>query len=379
VFGVGAAGALFGHRRVDWRAFDPQALSFSLGRVGNVLAASTDRWDGVHYLTLAQHGYTGRSQAVFYPLYPLLIHALAWVLRSDVIAGVLVSAAAFAVALELVARLTATELGERSASAVVLVLAFSPFSLFFTAIYTESLFLALSVGAFYLARQGRFGFAGAAATAAALTHVEGILLVAPLALMYWEQNRGAIQWSRQRAGEVACLISPLLAQLGLLLYLNGRGYGLLAQFSGQSTAGNGRQFAIPLVTIAKAVSASASGLADMFDGVITPASWLDGLGFQNLVGLGVVAVSLGALALAWKRLPRAYSLYAALVLIVLTSSPNAEEPLESIGRFALILFPLWMTAGGWLGDRRMLRYAIALSTVLLCFFAFSFGRWAFVA
>ena len=57
------------------------------------------------------------------------------------------------------------------------------------AVYTESLFLALSVGAFYLARRQRFAWACVTAAAAALTHVEGVLLVAPLAYMYW-RDRG---------------------------------------------------------------------------------------------------------------------------------------------------------------------------------------------
>ncbi len=96
-------------------------------------------------------------------------------------------------------RLTREELGPRAADATVLLLSFAPLSPFFTAVYTESLFLALSVGAFYLARRQRFVLASVVATAATLTRVPGILLVAPLGIMYVRSRGYRFAWGLGQA------------------------------------------------------------------------------------------------------------------------------------------------------------------------------------
>ncbi|RDJ93342.1 hypothetical protein B4Q13_22535, partial [Lacticaseibacillus rhamnosus] len=59
-----------------------------------------------------------------------------------------------------VRRLTVLELGEATADLTVRLLAFGPMAVFLSAIYTESVFLALSSGAFYAGRRGRWASAG---------------------------------------------------------------------------------------------------------------------------------------------------------------------------------------------------------------------------
>src|SRR5207244_4101387 len=66
----------------------------------------------------------------------------------------------------------------------VLLLAFAPVAFFFSAPYTESLFLVLSVGAFLAARTGRWALAGLAAGAASGTRSTGALLLLPLLILY---------------------------------------------------------------------------------------------------------------------------------------------------------------------------------------------------
>ena len=66
-----------------------------LGAVGDVLAAPVARWDAVWYLHIAEHGYPHTTEAAYFPLYPLLVHAAAWVTRSTIVAAALVSLAAF--------------------------------------------------------------------------------------------------------------------------------------------------------------------------------------------------------------------------------------------------------------------------------------------
>ena len=126
------------------------------------------------------------------------------------------SLAAFLGALVLLYRLVSLELGRPIAQPALLLLAVFPAAVFFGAPYSESLFLLLAVGAFYAARTGRWAWAGAAAAGAAATRSSGVLLLLPLAMLWWSSGRGA---SAPRAGrrlrDAAWL---LLAPLGLAAY-----------------------------------------------------------------------------------------------------------------------------------------------------------------
>src|SRR5947209_12348954 len=167
-------------------------LSHPFGGLAGSLFSPLARWDAVWYLGIAHHGYTieaggaARSTA-FFPLYPLLVRIFAGLSRSPaalLVASYVVSLAAFAGALYLLHRLVSLELGRPLARPTLLLLAVFPGSLFFSAPYSESVFLLLSVGAFYAARTGRFAWAGCLAAAASATRSEGLVLMLPLAWMY---------------------------------------------------------------------------------------------------------------------------------------------------------------------------------------------------
>lgn len=377
-----AAGAQFALGRYDSIAFDPSGLSRRLGSVGNLLAASTDRWDAVHYIGIAQHGYTTSVSAAFFPLYPLLIRIAAWATGSFVIAGVLISTVAFAIALALLFRLARDELDGHVARGAVLLLAFAPLSLFFTAVYTESLFLALSVAVFYLARHDRLIPASLAAAAASLTHIEGVLLIVPLAFCWWERQ-GRSHRLRELAGwQAAPLLLPVLALGALCAYMHAQGFGWIAPVSNEANPAWHHQLVGPVLGVAMAFGAGMSGLWQTLHGVAPipqVGSFAFSHAFQNLVYLVVLAICVATLREAWRRLPRVYALYCCLYLIVLTSSPIPGRSLVSFDRYVLVLFPLWIAAAGWLRERRLLRPAIQIGAALLLFYSFQVGRWMFVA
>src|SRR5207248_9164658 len=103
-----------------------------------------------------------------------------------------VSATAFVVALVLLHRLVELELGARFARPVLLLVAFWPASFFFSAPYSESLFLAISVGMFYAARTGSWRLAAGLCALATATRPTGLLLLLPLARMAW--RAGQLRW-----------------------------------------------------------------------------------------------------------------------------------------------------------------------------------------
>src|SRR4029453_15684684 len=76
------------------------------------------------------------------------------------------------------------ELGDADARLTVALVALFPTAYAFSAVYTESLFLALSAGALYAGRLGRWRWAGVLAALASATRSTGVLLVVPLALLY---------------------------------------------------------------------------------------------------------------------------------------------------------------------------------------------------
>jgi hypothetical protein len=371
----GVAGAGLGHRVDQWSSIDPAGVTRGFGTIGNLLTGSAVRWDALAYLGIAQHGYTHARGSAFFPLYPLLVSALGWVVRSDAAAGILLSTVSFWIALTLLHRLTELELGPRAADATVILLAFAPLSFFFSAVYTESLFLALSVGAVHAARVGRFRLGAVLAALATVTRVTGILLVVPLAVM-------RLRTEGRPDRRLGWLLLAPGALLGFLAYLAARGYGWLAPFHNQVGATSARHLGGPISTIGAALTAGWHGLTATVRGVPAVAFGLTGpfsLSFDSLVLLGVLAVSVAALAVAVRRLPRAYGVYAGLALLAVLSSSTRLQPLDSMDRYVLTIFPLWMAAGAWAAERRATRYVAALGAVLLAFYSFAFASWAFIA
>jgi Mannosyltransferase (PIG-V) len=111
-------------------------------------------------------------------------------------AGVVISLAAFLLALVYLARLTRLLAGDDAAVSAPLLLAAYPFAAFFNAPYTEGLFLLGSVGAFYQFHQRRWLMASLFGLLVGFSRPNGCLLSVPLGLMAaqaiwqdWRANR----------------------------------------------------------------------------------------------------------------------------------------------------------------------------------------------
>ena len=163
---------------------DPAHAEALRGFLGRLLGPWA-HWDGVWFVRIAADGYRAHwdSQA-FFPLYPLLVRALAAGVGDYVVAGLIVSLAAYAGAMVVLFRLARAELGPRVALWSVVLVSVFPTALFFQAVYSEALFLLLTLLAFWWARGGRWALAGAAGLLAVLTRSTGLLLVLPLAVIW---------------------------------------------------------------------------------------------------------------------------------------------------------------------------------------------------
>src|SRR4051812_4719614 len=207
-----AAAALFGlSARVQ--LFDPGAVTRPFGPAGDAVVAPLVRWDSVWYLAIANDGYPAGDprRAAFFPLYPLLVRAAKALAGSPIVAGVAVSLVCFAVALVLLHRLTALELGPAAADEAVWALALFPAAVFFSAVYSEALYVMLSVGAIYAARTGRWAWAGTLGALGAATRSAGVLLVVPLAIMWLARADGSARRRVRDAAWIALVPAGLAA------------------------------------------------------------------------------------------------------------------------------------------------------------------------
>src|SRR4029079_2485818 len=132
---------------------------------GHLFLGVFAQWDAGWFLRVAQHGYDIPQTAAFFPLYPLCVRALAFVLRSHLAAGVLISLASAAGAAGLPYPLSAAGRAallsrlSRSRGAVLL-LALYPVAYVFTSVYSDALFLLLVLAAFDAAVRARSLAAG---------------------------------------------------------------------------------------------------------------------------------------------------------------------------------------------------------------------------
>jgi hypothetical protein len=394
--------------------FDPARLTEPFGYFGNLLVAPFARWDSVWYLAIAHGGYDHEpSRTAFYPLYPLVVRGLGFVIRSDLIAGVLVSLVAFGIALVLLQRLVAIELGDGPARLTVMLLAFCPMSYFFSAVYTESLFLALSVGCIYQARLGRWPAAGILGGLAAASRNSGVMLAVPLVLLYLYGPRQdapvrprSRSWSRgdaqrptasrtlasivvrirprypigPRLAWVALVPAGLGAYVAWLALKTGNG---LAPFHAQQVWY--RHFAGPFGGVWDGLGAAWDGLRQLVHGPPPPIYFAKAGGDalmvagQNLMLFGFLVAGVLACVGAFRRLPVAYGAYALAALALPLSYPVTPQPLASLPRYEVVLFPLFMWAALWLRDRRWAEPALGANAVLLGLFTAEFATWRFVA
>mgnify|MGYP002622354613 CR=1 FL=1 len=366
VAGVGAVWAWGLSSRAP--GFDPAGLT------DGPLAAPAARWDAVWYLSIARDGYGDEASTAFFPLYPLLLRALG----GSVLAGTLLSCACLLVALAALRQLTALELGEEAARWAVLMLAFSPMAFFLSAVYSESLFLALTVGAVLAARRDRWAWAGALGMLAAATRSTGVLVLVALVAIAFAGGR------RPRARDLAWLA---LVPAGLAAFPAGlalAGMDWRAPFDAQGVWY--REWAGPLGGVWDGAVAAWAGARQLVAGaggrIYFPQAAGDPLAIARInvvLFLWLVPVAV-ALPGVLRRLPLAYGAYVAASLAVPLSYPAVPQPLMSLPRFVLVCFPLWMWLGWLLARHRRARApALAASAILLAVSTAQFATWHFVA
>jgi len=295
------------------------------------LFTAWERFDALWFLRIADDGYRLEDgSAAFFPLYPLAIRAVSFMLGGrPFAAATLVSNVAFLGALIVTYRLTTSELSERTARTTVLLMCVFPTSYFFLMPYSESLFLFLALLAFWSARRGRWVLAGTAGALATLTRSIGIVLAPALLVEALHQR------AERRGSAWPGVAAAAATGAGLLVYLaywGIRSGEWLAPITRQ--ANWERTFSFPAATLWNGTNTAFRYLGESNGGY-----WL----LDWLILVPMLAASVYAL---WRLRP-AYCVYLWGGLLIPLTFVFEGRPLMSMPRFVLPLFPaFWGLALG---------------------------------
>jgi hypothetical protein len=301
-----------------------------------------NREDANWYLYIAAHGYSGHdATAAFFPGYPMLVRLAGYVcLGHLLLAAYLVSNIALLAGLVILYRLTEREYDRATARRTVLYLAIFPTAVFLFGLYSESLFLLFTVGAFALARQGRWGWAGLVGIGATLTRSTGVIVALALAV---EAIHQTVEWRRSRTGSswravlatavprVSASALPLVGTAGYLLFWQLRYHDWYRPISLQKTWWQ-RELVPPWQSLWHGLD-----LAVRFGS----------LGGQGWATFDFVLVAAGLVLGIWVavRTRPLYAVYTWGCILFFLVDAFPGRPLATDPRFLVVIFPLaWALA-----------------------------------
>ncbi len=320
------------------------------------------RWDALHYLKIAAHGYTNSGEdrflLVFFPLYPLLVSAFDLVFEDAVLSAFLVSGAASVALCVLFRELVRLDYPERVAQMSVLMLLIFPTSFYLHIPYTESLFLALTVGSFLAARKRRWLLAGLLGLLACTTRINGLILLPALIFEAWDEYRENRKISKQW---LYLLLIPLGVSLylGLNYYVSGNPFKFLEYHREHWH----KYLRLPWEAILVSLKAT----------INRPPAQMIMVGFQELF---FVAVGLAGIVIGWRGFRASYRTWMVINWLLFVSTSF----LLGVPRYTLTMFPIFIVMGVYSHRDRLLNAALTVGSVLLlAFFITEFvqGKWVF--
>lgn len=347
----------------------------------NPLIELPARWDAGWYGSIALEGYTwsrsfqSEQSIAFFPALPLLSRAVAAAFGADltgvtpgaratrvVWAGVLISSIAFLWGLYYLVRLGQDLIGPERAAHAALLLAAYPFAVYYSAPYTEALFLLGAVAACFHFRRGEWVAASAWGLLVGLTRPNGCFLSVPLAVFAWQQLReiqdrhDTAVW-RAAAVRLGVAATPGIGMLIFTAYL----YQLTGVWFAwaRSHAAWGRSFQGSAPFTAALEQLNSAPLIEV----------ISEHPYQTLNTFGL----LFAIALLWptfRRLGVAWGVFVAINI----ASPLLAGGVLSMGRLTSTLFPLFLTLALVLPARSVAPCAVAFG-ILQALCAALFFTW----
>jgi hypothetical protein len=264
--------------------------------------------------------------------------------------------------------------GEDAALRSIVLLAVFPAALFLGAVYSESLYLLLTIAAFLAATRGRWAYAGVVVGLAILTRPTGVMLLPALALLAWRATPRAGAFLRLAVALPIAAIWPiwLWATFGHPFeFLAAENHTWQRHLSDAGPFGgvwNG------LVAGWKSIVQFTAG-GNHFPGA-DDSLQAAGLNLEALVA-AIFVIVLGIVA--WRRLGAAYGVFVLASIALPLSSPTAIYPLLSMPRFVLGVFPVFIALGTVATSPRATAVVVTTFAILLGVDLARWVEWQFVA
>jgi hypothetical protein len=321
-----------------------------------------NRWDALRHTRVEEIGYSSSGEYLaditIFPLFPWLVRAANLFggetqLNAFIVSGIALVAVCFL--LYKIAQMDETETVARNSIWFLLIF---PTAYFFHINYTESVFLAVTLASFYMARNGNWKLAGLFGFLSAMGRVNGLLLFPALVVEAFQEYRETKRWNWNW---LSILATPLGFGVYLLvnLYVTGNAFGFME---------------ITREKFYKALAPPWTGIMNSFDRI-----WWDDnpssvmmISIQELVfiAIGFVAIIFCARLLRWP-----YTVWMAGNWLLFTSVGFVV----SVPRYTLILFPIYILFAK-MAQRQNWYMLITVSSLLFfALFAIRFvtGNWAF--
>ena len=299
------------------------------------------RYDSGWFYQIAKSGYAfapgGPSAGIgkpgkiaFFPVYPFVMRYVGRLFGSDpsdlYLAGIVVSWVAFAAAMVALYFLARLDVPRRQAERAVLLAAVFPFSFFFGLVYSESLFLLMSILSFYAFRTRHWLLGGMAGAVATATRVNGILMLPALAWIAWRTVKPTLQ-DRLTASIGLLLLTAGIGGYSLYVYyLAGHPFEWINTIRLWGYDPGGRPWKAPIQLVQRL-------LTDPHEYFMR-----DPMAPYDLL-YGVTAIAFLVLTpLVWKKLGAAYGLLMLLNLWL----PLSSGVFEGLGRYCSVLFPAFI-------------------------------------
>jgi Gpi18-like mannosyltransferase len=321
------------------------------------------RWDSEWYLLIADKGYASyesfqeaghgkylpQDATKFFPAYPMAIKALTYATRNSVLSGWILSNLASVLFLYFFYNLSSHLIDKEAAFGASLFYIFYPTSFFLNAVYSESLFLAALLAAFYFVEKKHLFAACIAIAIATLTRPQGLLALPALVWVAWRAFP-----QRKIPAALIVLLSGVVPFAAYSFYLHTKfGSGLWFALSQNYWRGESR---FPLY-----------GIVRFFQSDIA----IHGQ-HNSMIDFSFAMLHLVILVLSLSKITAPYWIYSLLILFVPLSSS-----LFSFSRLSLVNFPLFLYLGGKVTGRWSFGL-LTLFAMLLAFFMAAFANWFWV-